>query len=243
MKYFKWFFGLTLMALFMSTGCEDDIFGHDGDCIYENGNVSRERIFIDEFRGIDVAIDAQVYLTYGDEFEVEVKAAENIIDNIERRVFGDTWVIEYDRCVRRDGRVEIYITMPRLDDVRILGSADVMSTNFFEGNKLDLEIDGSGDLDIGWNGNFVDAEIFGSGDILLEGSAERLDLKIAGSGDVHAFDFQTEIVDVDIIGSGDVEVRVNDLLKVYISGSGDVFYKGDPEVDVTITGSGSVIRV
>jgi len=84
-------------------------------------------------------------------------------------------------------------------------------------------------------------EIYGSGDVQLEGSASEVSVQQSASGDVDLYNLKSGDVDVHTSGSGDVIVYVSGVLKVRLSGSGDVTYKGDPKsVDASASGSGEV---
>lgn len=232
---------LILAALFVgSCGVADD----DGlfSCVKGEGNVITQEIILPDFKGVRLETSACVYITQGSEFEVIVKGQKNIIDELERDVKDDRWDIEFDDCVRDHEDLIIYITMPEIDYLAISGSGKIYGENTFDVENLDLNISGSGDMDIAVdNANDMESKISGSGKITLEGNTEKAILKISGSGDYRAFDLQTNKTYVDISGSGDAEVWVLDFLEIDISGSGDVYYKGSPDLDIDISGSGRVV--
>jgi len=106
---------------------------------------------------------------------------------------------------------------------------------------LKLEIDGSGRVNAG-DVQSVHAELNGSGDASIGSVHGPLSLDIAGSGSLTA----TKVVgpvDIDIAGAGSVKIAdgVADPFKVDIAGSGDVFFGGvavNPSIDAL--GSGKV---
>ena len=228
---------------FTLSGCFN--FDDDGglfNCDRGEGDVITKKLNMPEFEGIKLDISADVFITQGDEQLVEVKGQENIIDLLQLDVQNDTWDIEFDGCVRNHEKLEIFITIPTIKELRISGSGSINSTNFITGEEMELKVSGSGDMDLGLEVEKIDARISGSGKMKLEGKTELLDIEVSGSGDVHSFELTSEECNVIIKGSGDVEVFVTDKLDIRISGSGDVFYKGNPLIDVDITGSGDVIN-
>ncbi len=241
MKTKFWILLAILSSTLLTTGCFSD---NDGlfNCERGEGPLVSEVINIDDFTGIELDIAADIYLTQGSEFSVEVEAQENILNELELDVQGSVLEIDFDDCVRNHDDINFYITMPELRKLSIKGSGQITTENFFTVNDLELKISGSGDIDMGVNADDIEVDISGSGKIFMEGSADKFDTKISGSGDIKSFDLLANKVDVRISGSGDAEVNVVDKLDIKITGSGDVYYRGNPEVNVDISGSGDVVN-
>ena len=186
-------------------------------------------------------MDATLFLTQGDEHSVTISAQPNIIDEIDFRVRNRELVINNDRCLRNYEPVEIYMTVPEIRELSISGSGSIISQNQIFISDLELNLSGSGYMDLDINGDDVFARISGSGDMKLQGFIDDLDYTVSGSGNLHAFDLEAQTADIRISGSGNVEVTVNEHLDVRISGSGDVYYRGAPAIESRISGSGKVI--
>jgi hypothetical protein len=238
-KIFTFLFGCTLLFQGCYFDFDDDGFG----CLRGNGNIVTERIFVPEFHSINLSTSGNVFITQGNEQRVEVELDENLLDDLRRTVRNGKWDIEFDRCINRINRFDIFITIPDIRSITISGSGEVFGENDFVGDDLDLTISGSGNMDISFTGNTIDSKISGSGNMRLEGEIDRLDHEVPGSGDLFAFSLFTDIAKITTRGSGDSEVNVSDLLIVRITGSGDVFFKGDPETDISISGSGDVVKI
>jgi len=235
--------GLAVCVGLSLTGCIfDDDDGGIFNCVEGQGPIVSQSFDLPSFSGVDLEIDADVYITQGGEQEVIVEGQENILDQLELTISSDTWEIDLDGCTRYDDPLKIYITLPEVTYLRIDGSGDMISENIIEGDDILLRISGSGDMDLGLNmDDKVEAKISGSGTIFLEGEAKKTDFQISGSGDYQTFNLETDKCDIKISGSGDAEVFVNDDLDVKISGSGDVLYRGNPAINADITGSGEII--
>ncbi len=236
---------LAITGIFTVNGCFIDIDDDDGffNCVNGNGPIVTETLAVPTFTGISLNISAQVFITQGPLQEVVVEGKSNIIDELELDVNSSgVWEIETDHCVRDIGELKIFITIPDLSVLKISGSGDIVSQNTFVIGDIDMNVSGSGNIDVAMEADDIDASISGSGKVFLEGSADELDFRISGSGDLRAFGLQCRVANLNISGSGDAEVRVSDHLDVRISGSGDVFYKGNPTLNVQITGSGQVIN-
>lgn len=243
MTQFKFLFALTLGASLFFTGCFIDVNDDDGlfGCMNADGPITTADLEIDDFDGIELAMEARVEITQGPEQSVIVEGKSDIFDELDLDVKNGVWTIRTVDCVRDVDDLTFFITVPVLREVKISGSGEVTSTNTFVGGDIELRISGSGKMDLAIEGDDVEIDISGSGKVFLEGIADEEHLNITGSGDLRAFNLAVREANINISGSGDAEVRVADRLDVRITGSGDVFYKGNPLLDVSITGSGEVI--
>jgi hypothetical protein len=249
-------FAILSIALFFSYGCEKAIFGING-----NGEVVSQIVTIQEFTGIHLEIDADVYFTLGDNQTITIEGQQNIIDNIKFEVRNGVWKIDYDKNVKRHDDVKIYITMSLLDEISLSGTGNIFCNSEFTGSDLEINITGTGDIyinesleyddlniDINGTGNidfigtFLNTEvaITGTGDIYVEGTTENIRINSTGTGHFNGLDFESIDTQIVSTGSGDCTISVQDNLDVTISGTGDVFYKGHPNINVSITGTGSI---
>jgi hypothetical protein len=241
MKTSTWLLAL-LAVVFLVPSCvflddDDEFFG----CVDGSGPIVEQTLNIEEFESIRLDISADVYLEQGPEQIVKVSGQQNIINKLERDVRNDTWEIEFDGCVFNYEGVVITITTPDLESISINSSGDVYGLGVFSLDDLDININGSGDLEMDLEIDELNVSVNGSGDSSLGGYADLLDIDINASGEVEAFNLESRITTVRTSGSGDTKVFVTDDLKVVINGSGDVYYIGEPDLDIDINGSGDVI--
>ena len=249
-KYFNRFcIGLLLMSALSMQSCYFD-FDDDGGrgdfefnrCEEGFGSTTTEELFLDDFTGIKLSTDAQVYLSQGEDLEVLVKGQENIIDELETRVRNDVWEIEFDDCVEDSDVLRIFITAPFYESITNSGSGNIKSEDVLRMDILEVDNNGSGDIILSLEADQINGRNSGSGTVELEGVVTTLDYEIDGSGDVNAFDLLVRDAQLTIDGSGDFQVQVSDFLGVNIDGSGDVYYKGKPDMDVKTRGSGKVFN-
>lgn len=242
MKNIKWAVMPLLIGIICFSGCViiDDGNGI-GRCVSGTGSIVTQTLDLDNFSEISLDIDADIFLTQGDEQEVIVEGKQNIIDELNLDVSSGEWRVKGDRCLKHLGNMKIFITIPNIEALSIHGSGDIRSENVLVSNHLNLSVSGSGDFDLAVDAESIDCNVSGSGDIYMEGATSDFNYKLSGSGDLNAFDLETHMMDVKISGSGDADVWVLDYLKVRIAGSGDIHYKGHPELDINISGSGHVV--
>ncbi len=255
---------LATLGLFISlafSSCERELFTN---CLKPKGDSVTQIVDLDEdISGFDLGISADVILEYGEEQEIRIEAAPNIIEVIEEDsdVSGGIWNIEIDGCSNIED-VMIYITLEEFDEIRLSGSGNIESRNELKvSDNLDLTLDGSGDIEIEYESNSsleinldgsgdievtmdsteaTSIELDGSGNISVDGYTDLQEIELDGSGDIKNYGLNSDKCVVDINGSGDSQLTVISDLTVKIDGSGDVCYKGEPTVTVSIDGTGDV---
>ena len=210
---------------------------------------TREERKLSGFTGIGLSIAADVYLTQSDTYKCEIEASREDLEEIETYVEGDVLKIknrDHFRFDFHDRKVKIYISLPKLNNVGISGSGDILAQTPIKTDELDVKISGSGNVKIeSLSAKNLDLSISGSGDIYFAGSdiVESSSYTISGSGDIDTQNLQSKKVEVHISGSGDVRVWSVDELDARVSGSGDVYYKGRPIVDAKSSGSGGIQHI
>lgn len=105
-----------------------------------------------------------------------------------------------------------------------------------------LSIEGSGFITSKLETKSVDVNIDGSGKMEISGSGTNAQITINSSGDFEGYPFCVKNCNAKISGSGDIKIFVSDNLDASISGSGSIKYDGSPKVTKSISGSGSVTR-
>ena len=116
---------------------------------------------------------------------------------------------------------EVTVVLPEVSGVRIKGAGKVTYHGFTQ-DELNIDITGSGDVD-------------------LEGKAERLEAEISGSGEVSAYKLTAKTARLRVSGSGDIRATVTQSVRARVSGSGKIKISGNPaERDTDVSGSGKI---
>lgn len=212
-----------LLFLIISMSACNDFFGGD-DCIRGRGDLQTEVFDLPEFDSFTIRGSMDVVLRQGDTQFVEVRARENILPLVASQVRGRRWEITTNQCTRGNTNITVFITLPDIEGIEIVGSGDVIS-------------EGSLDLDA------IDLQITGSGDIQLNGTILEQTISVVGSGSVDNFGVQSQNINAFVSGSGDIAVTVSESLEATIVGSGDIFYRGNPQnIQSSVTGSGDLVN-
>lgn len=217
-----------------------------GKRVKGNGNLTTEDRPINKAQKIKLSSSYEVEITQGPVTSVKVEADDNLLPYILTKEENGFLVISSKRNVNisAENSIKVYITTPKLEQVNISGSGNVTGkSKFTDGDKLTLNIGGSGDIWLEVNTPEVHASIGGSGNMTLKGETKNETISIAGSGNYTADELKAENAKVNIAGNGDVKVYADISLDISIAGSGSIYYKGAATVKQHVLGSGEVKKI
>ena len=218
--------------------------GWGGKKIKGEGDVVKESRDIRDFKGVSSSISADVYLKQASSFKVTVEGQKNILDLLKTEVKNGVMKITFEKGYSMQYRepIKVYVEAPSFESLGMSGSGKVISENTLSGDKLDIDISGSGDFNLATiQFKTVDFGVSGSGDVKIGGSADEIKFEISGSGNIKASNLKTQKAICRVSGSGDIDCNVKQALEAYVSGSGDIKYSGSPaSVKTKVTGSGDI---
>jgi Putative auto-transporter adhesin, head GIN domain len=209
---------------------------------------SRETRSVGTFTKISFRVPGKLVLRQGSPQKVELEGDKETLSKIETEVKGDRLSIgneeRWNWGWNNNERIMVYVTVKDITAVSVSGSGDLITEGKVTTNVLDLNVSGSGSLQIDATvSGDMEANVSGSGRIEVKASCQNLSSDISGSGKINAAINASNQVDVDISGSGKMEASGSAKeIKTEISGSGKVYASG-LEVDkcnVRISGSGDV---
>ncbi|MFV8226857.1 head GIN domain-containing protein [Christiangramia aquimixticola] len=208
-----------------------------------NGNLVTNERTVSSYEGVRLAGSLNVELIRGTAGKLEIQAESNLQEFIKTEVRNNVLHISTKKGINLHPNKPILITVPveTLREVALTGSGKILGKNTLSTSNMDVELTGSGDMELILEAETITGKITGSGDISISGKAEKFKCMVTGSGDFDAQNLSTDIVDARVSGSGDIIVNPGSSLKGSVSGSGDIRYKGKPEkIDVKTHGSGKV---
>jgi hypothetical protein len=216
-----------------------------------------------DIRAIDLGGPIDLTLRQGAVPSLLVRGEQRMLGNVETTTsadgtlhIGTTGMLLYHRQP-----LQVTLVLPSIEDVSVHGSGD-STINGFSGERIGVDLNGSGNLK--FNGRFkqVDASIHGSGELEMNGgtsdkvevavvgsgkmtvvgSSRRFKAEQTGSGDLNARYLSADEVNLQLMGSGDATITASKAATVTLRGSGDVLVYGNPsERNVSRNGSGDVI--
>ena len=192
-----------------------------------------------ELRGI-----GDLHITQGEHAPLRIDADDEALSEMVTEVAGDRLVIRFDpwKALRFWGasrRADFYITLPDLTAVSVSGSGTIDMPSY-SAHRLELTINGTGNVRANIGVNELKVAISGSGDATLTGIAHKQEVRISGAGTYSALGLQSREANVSIGGAGKAHVQVSETLDASIGGAGTVVYSGTPRVTQRIAGFGKV---
>ena len=200
-------------------------------------------------------------LTQGPTASMKVRGEQRSLANIETVQDGrDLHIGTKGMLLNPKHRLQVELVLPMLEELTVRSSGDTKVSGF-NGEKMDLQLHGSGN--VSFNGRYrdlsaaahgsghlnlntgssenVELELVGSGQITSAGSCKTLNAELTGSGDLDARHLASDKVSVNLKGSGTTHVFAKQSADLTLRGSGDIRVLGNPDQrNVNRTGSGEV---
>ncbi len=222
--------GLLILSILLAltsiglTGCFYDHHNHHDydDAIVGSGRIRTEQRTAPECSGLRIEGTAKVYLRQGTAQSIEVEADDNIIDDVVTEEENGILVVGLQGGSYHETTVNLYVTLPQIDDVEISGAGDITGRNNFQSASIRCHIDGTGRISI-------------------SGTAASQIVVIDGAGSVDNFGLVTQRSSTTINGTGDIEVNATERFDGVINGVGNITYDGNPvQVQTTVNGIGRI---
>ena len=200
----------------------------------DEGQRVTESRFLKGFEKIEIVGSPTVYYTQADSFSVEVTGPENYIEDILTEVNAKSLVIRnrgkmgvVNFQLNGSNKISVHVTSPDLIAISLNGSGDFVSKQRIDTDNMDINLRGSGDIDIA--------------DLICD----RCDINLIGSGDIDLKRLEAQRTAASLIGSGDIDLKLNNVLNTLLAlkGSGDIsadFAKGCKKVECELRGSGDI---
>jgi len=208
-----------------------------------NGNVTTKTVSTGNYDGIKGVGSMDIHLERGTEGSITVQTDDNLHEYLEIEVKDNMLVIKTKKNVYLKTKKGIHVTVPFNDisEVSLVGSGDVDTNDTITADDFEVNVTGSGDVELTIEANDVDASVTGSGDIVLRGTTNSLEVSVTGSGDYEGSDLIAQHTDAKVSGSGDARVYAKQSIKARVHGSGDIVYYGNPaKSDTKTSGSGDI---
>ncbi|MEJ0056463.1 MAG: DUF2807 domain-containing protein [Bacteroidota bacterium] len=130
---------------------------------------NRETRSVDTFTKLSFRVPGKLYLRQGSVQKVELEGPSDVLSEVETSVSEEGWYIgkegRWMEWKWRDAdKITAYVTVKDLEAVSVSGSGDLIGEGKFVTGDLDLNVSGSGSLQIEAtaSGN-VEADVSGSG--------------------------------------------------------------------------------
>jgi len=209
------------------------------------GPITTQTYDLTGFTGVEVAGPDDVTIRQGDSFSISARGRKEALDRLEIKLDGTQLKIGRKRegfsfSNNDEDDVDIAITLPKLNAVRLTGSGTIDADNI-DGDAVEAVVTGSGDLKVAkLTGKRAEITVSGSGDIeIASGTIGSGELSVTGSGDIDADGLVATTLEVSVTGSGNVDAQATGKADSRILGSGDVTLSGGATCSTRQMGSGT----
>jgi len=206
-------------------------------CIGERyyGPPEKETRKVGGFDAIEVSHGIEVYLTMDSTVQVNVEAAEDLLEHLVTEVKGETLKIYFDRPFNWNSQAKVWIQAKEINMINISGGVDFYGESLLETRDLEIKASGGSDIRLEVKTKTVDVDISGGADVVLSGSTVNLWANSSGGSDLNAFELVAQKADLDASGGSDIKAYVEEELDANASGGADISYRGNPQVVNTKT--------
>lgn len=212
------------------------------DCINGSGNQVTESRDIGTFTQVETSGSLKIVLSQDSTSSVRILADDNIQEEIQTRLSGNTLRIDIDGNFCDAGPVTIYLSSKDYQKIESSGSVEVLSEGKLNLNELDLDLQGSSKVMLDLNVKSLKTSSSGSSEIVLKGQAGSHDLDMTGSSSVEALDFVVGEYRISSTGASKSSINVLNSLEVDSRGASEVEYKGKPSKIEKDNSGASVVR-
>ena len=221
-------------------------YGSNPGVIRGSGNVTTEERSVSGIKGVELAMNGSLHISYGDSEALVVEAEDNLLSYIETVMRSDTLLIRTDpgASFQTNRPIDFTLTVTELTDLTVSSSGDIFASAL-DGDQCNLDISSSGSIEL----NSVECttltvNISSSGDVNIAGGlAEQQTIRISSSGDFDSRDVEGREADITISSSGSATVSPSERIRGSISSSGNIYYFGNPRIEVRTSSSGKVERL
>lgn len=222
---------------------------------------SEARTITDEVTEIDLSGPINMTLRQGATPSMTVKGEQRLLANIDTTQEGSKLSIGTKGMLLHHRQpLQVVLVLPSISSIKIRGSGD-STVNGFSGEKVDVQlygsgnvkfngrykdvaasVHGSGDMEMnGGSSDQVEVALVGSGQMTVVGQCKRFKAEQSGTGDLDAEHLAADATEVNLRGSGTSVVQARKAADVTLRGTGDVNVLGNPDTrTVNRTGTGEV---
>jgi hypothetical protein len=192
------------------------------------------------FTQIDMGGSADLLVTEGASFDIEVTTDSALQEYVTTEVVGNTLRIEqHYSIIGASPSVSVSVTVPDLTRLDVSGASEA-TVRSVTAESLDIGISGAGDIDLAADAQQLTITVSGAGTVTAHGTVESGSITVSGAGGIDGEDMTIADATVSVAGAGSVKVRVRQTLDADVSGAGNLVYYGDPMVTQDISGAGSI---
>ena len=187
-----------------------------------NGQRTRTRREVPAFDEISLQSCVDLVVTFGDSLEVVIETDDNLQDLIVAKVEAGILRLDIADSLTTQQPIVAEVRLPTPLRTLLVGGSGAAEVRDIDTRRLDLTVQGSGD-------------------IRVTGRIEQLSATVQGSGDIDLAAAVVTEAELLVQGSGDITAHVTRRVAAVVQGSGDISISGNPpQRNARVVGSGDI---
>jgi hypothetical protein len=225
---------VVIVVLSVAAGCTKHLTG--------SGNVVSRDIPVTSFSKVQVSSAFDVRVAFGDPAAVTVRVDDNLVDDLDVGVSGDTLRIglKTGLAVNR-ATLEADVTALSLTGIEVSGASTVTPTGTITASPLDLSLSGASTFDGDLSLRDATVGLSGASHAVLSGSVKSITATVSGASSLQAGEVSLDSLTIDLSGASHAAVTVTGTISASASGASNLTYSGTPSFTRKDVSGGSAI--
>ena len=228
--------GVAAASLMLSgtAGCTKHLTG--------SGNVVTRQITVTSFSKMEVSYAFAVQLSLGDPPEVTVRVDDNLVDDLDVGVAGETLRIGLKGGLAvNHATLEADVTVPSLVGIDMSGASTLKAQGPLASSPFELSLSGASTFDGELALDHAAIGLSGASHAVLAGSAKTVEASVSGASQIEAEDLSLDSLTIDLSGASHAAVAVTGTISASASGASNLTYSGTPTFTRKDVSGGSAI--
>lgn len=207
------------------------------------GDVERTVIESQPFSSIDISGFFNVHYRQGPVHEVTLVTHENISEYVTITIGDNTVSAEISDRVSDADKLDLFITSPTLESIRMSGACEFESANTLAGEYLEIRGSGATEFEAAVHVNKLEIRASGATEMELSGRAQMVKVDVSGATSIDAYDLEADRCKVSTSGASEIRIHATQDLIIDASGASSIQYKGNPRLTKEVSGAASINAV
>jgi len=167
--------------------------------------------------------------------KIEIYAAENILDHLERGFKdGKYYIHQKKEKIHELLEFEVKVYTNDLKKVILYGNTHLNSKSTIQLNSLNIEANNGSMVDLDLNIDFLKLRCTNNSKVELKGSVNEFNSEAHNSSYVDAENLIAKAADISVSNNAYTKIHITEKLTVSLYNSGKISYWGNPEVNTRV---------
>jgi hypothetical protein len=215
----------------------------NGPSLFGSGRSITKDYPLKGFTAIEVGSAFKVDVAQAADFAVAVTADDNLFDQVDVYVEGDTLRIAMKPGSFVNAGYRASVKLPALKRIQVSGASTAYLSGITTDEQLDVRASGASRLEGDVKANSLNLDLSGASKATLNGTAAAATLEVGGASSAKLEGLRTKDVRANLSGASTASVDASDSLDANLSGASRLTYAGQAKVSSqSVTGASTLAR-